>query len=249
MLKFEELTWEEIQTLDRGNTCLFLPLSPIEAHGPHLPVGTDIFGARDFAAKAAGIVMEREPRVQSVLLPVIPLGCCGVTEDFPGTISVNGRTFCQLVTDVCKALAEQGFLYLAISNHHLDPVHMKAVLTAIETIESEFPIKILETGSRIVYSGMGLEQIERGKSMGLDMGKEVHADVKETAFILSQYPHLLKDKYMVHCPGCSGLTKRESLRCPVKGSEILSGHQWFCDSTRSKCTSIPHLGDENHGLL
>ena len=100
-----------------------------------------------------------------------------------------------LFADILTSLAQQGFLYLVVSNHHLDPVHMKALLTAIEKVEKTYPVGILETGSRIVYSGLEMEQIARGTAMGLEMEKEVHGDVKETSFILHRYPHLVKDGY------------------------------------------------------
>ena len=47
ILKFEELNWKQIQELDYKKTIFYLTISPLEEHGPHLPVGTDIFTARD----------------------------------------------------------------------------------------------------------------------------------------------------------------------------------------------------------
>lgn len=44
--KLEELTWNQIDALDRSRTLFILPLGMIEQHGPHLPVGSDTFGRR-----------------------------------------------------------------------------------------------------------------------------------------------------------------------------------------------------------
>jgi hypothetical protein len=52
MIKFEELNWKELDALDREKTIFFLPISPMEEHGPHLSLGTDLFSARDAAAEA-----------------------------------------------------------------------------------------------------------------------------------------------------------------------------------------------------
>ena len=38
---YDELTWEEVEKLDKEKCCVLLPLSSIEQHGKHLPVGTD----------------------------------------------------------------------------------------------------------------------------------------------------------------------------------------------------------------
>jgi len=190
--KFEELTWPEVSDLDRDRTILFLPLSPIEEHGPHLPLGTDFFAARDIAAAACELVLEEDPGLEIVLMPVIPLGCCGITADFPGTVSLRGSTMAGVVADVCSSLAKYGFRYIVVSNHHLDPVHVKAVLTGIEEVESRYDVRIIETLGRIVYSGMETEEAGMIRGMGLDPQKEVHADVKETAFVGAQYSSLIR---------------------------------------------------------
>lgn len=190
--RFEELTWPEVSALDKDRTIIFLPLSPIEEHGPHLPLGTDFFAARDIAAAACELVLEEDPGLEVVLMPVIPLGCCGITADFPGTVSLRGSTMAGVVADVCSSLAKYGFRYIVVSNHHLDPVHVKAVLTGIEEVESRDDVRIIETLGRIVYSGMETEETGLIQDMGLDPRKEVHADVKETAFVSVHYSSLIK---------------------------------------------------------
>ena len=52
----DHMTWEDVDKLDRDKTIFFLPFSPIEEHGPHLPLGTDFYGARDAAELAIQMV-------------------------------------------------------------------------------------------------------------------------------------------------------------------------------------------------
>lgn len=54
-VKYEELTAPEfIKAVERsGGTCI-VPLGIMEKHGPHLPLGTDLFVARKMAIRAAG---------------------------------------------------------------------------------------------------------------------------------------------------------------------------------------------------
>lgn len=191
--RLEEMTWMEIDDLDRKNTVVWIPISPIEEHGPHLPLGTDLFGARDMAEMAAGLLVEADARLNAVLAPAIPLGGCRITADFPGTISVRGTTLARVVTDVCSSLAAHGFQYIVIANHHLDPVHMKAILEAIADLSKLHPdVHIIEVLSRVVYAGTETEAKQQGRDMGLDMDREVHADVRETAYIRYRYPDLFK---------------------------------------------------------
>lgn len=191
--RLEEMTWVEMDDLDREKTVVWIPISPIEEHGPHLPLGTDWFGARDMAQMAATMLVEADKRLHAILVPAIPLGGCRITADFPGTISVRGSTLKQVVTDVCRSLASHGFRYIVIANHHLDPVHMKAILQAIDDVNQRHPdIRIIEVLSRVVYAGIETEAKQQGRQMGLDMDREVHADVRETAYIRYRYPHLFK---------------------------------------------------------
>lgn len=158
----------------------------------HLPLGTDFFAARDIAEAACGLVLEEAPSLEAVLMPVIPLGCCGITEDFPGTIALRGSTMAAVVTDVCSSLAKRGFRYIVISNHHLDPVHVKAILAGISEVESRYSVRIIETAGRIVYSGMETREADLVSAMGLDPKEEIHADFRETAFVRVRYSSLVR---------------------------------------------------------
>jgi creatinine amidohydrolase len=192
LLKLAEMTWPEVERLDKNKTLVLIPISPIEEHGPHLPLGTDIFGARDIAAMAARLVLEKDQTLKVLLAPEIPLGCASITADFPGTISLRGSTLFQVVSDVCRSLVTHGFRYIVISNHHLDPVHMKAILSAIEEISAKYDVHITETASRSVYAGLETEETRQGQALGADMDRELHADIRETSFIRYCYPSLCK---------------------------------------------------------
>jgi creatinine amidohydrolase len=187
-----ELSWVELEALDKDHSFVLVPLSPIEEHGPHLPLGTDIFGAQDIAELTAVNVCEQKPELLAVLAPAIPLGCSSITADFPGTISLRGETLYNLLIDFCTGLAKSGFKYIVIVNHHLDSVHLKAILEAIDTVCETFNVEIIETAGRLLYSGIPIEEVREGEKLGLSMKTEIHADVRETSFIKYRYPHLVK---------------------------------------------------------
>jgi creatinine amidohydrolase len=190
--KLDEMSWMEVENLNKDKTIIFLPIGPVEEHGPHLPLGTDFFAARDIAELAVHYVNQQDAAVHTVVAPVIPLGCSQITADFPGTISLRGTTLTRLVFDICTSLVRHGFRYIVIANHHLEPVHLKAILTAIQEVSSHHDVRIIETASIIAYSGLHTEETQQGLAMGLDMKREIHADVRETSFVKYRYPHLIK---------------------------------------------------------
>src|SRR5947209_20340789 len=53
VLDFAHLTWEEVRDLDRTKAVALLPVGAVEAHGPHLPLATDVVIAESIARAAA----------------------------------------------------------------------------------------------------------------------------------------------------------------------------------------------------
>lgn len=190
--KLDEMSWVEVESLNKDRAIIFLPIGPVEEHGPHLPLGTDFFAARDIAELAAHYVTQQDDTVHAVVAPGIPVGCCQTAADFPGTISVRGTTLARLVVDICTSLIRHGFRYIVIANHHLEPTHLKAILTVIQEISSHHQVSIIETAGIIAYSGLPTEEMQKGLAMGLDMKREIHADVRETSFVKYRYPDLIK---------------------------------------------------------
>ncbi|MBE3568473.1 MAG: creatininase family protein, partial [Thermogemmatispora sp.] len=41
------MSWTELDHLDRERTVILMSAGPLEQHGPHLPVGTDVFAAEE----------------------------------------------------------------------------------------------------------------------------------------------------------------------------------------------------------
>lgn len=123
-----EMTWEEVRALPRARTAVLLPVGAMEAHGPHLPLATDVIIAEAMARACA------EELAASgwtpLLLPPLWATRAGFAEAFPGTVSVGGDTVTRLVREIAASLAGQGFRLLAIANAHLDPGHL-ASLSAV----------------------------------------------------------------------------------------------------------------------
>lgn len=74
MLKLEELTWPELEALDRAHTVIFVSISPIEEHGPHLPLGTDLYTCQALTEATAAQVEAQCPGFTAVLAPLLPIG-------------------------------------------------------------------------------------------------------------------------------------------------------------------------------
>ena len=192
VVKFEELNWRQIQELDKNKTIFFLPISPLEEHGPHLPVGTDLLITKDAAMEAIKILNKEKPDLTYVLLPMVPLGFCKFNSDFPGSISISGKTVRDIVYSIGSSLGDHGFKYIVISTFHMALRHLKGIYNAMKRLENRYDMKTCEPWGPYYWS-KGIEKNE--PRLGFDTRKEVHAGFRETSLMKYQYPYLVDNSY------------------------------------------------------
>jgi len=192
IIKFEELSWKQIDALDRDKTIFFLSINPMEEHGPHLPVGTDYLTAKDAAVEAIKILNEKNPSLTYVLLPSVPVGYCKFNTDFPGSISVSSKTVRDIVYGIGSSLANHGFKYLVICSYHMAIGHLKGVYSAMKKLDSKYGMKTCEPWGPYFYNN---ETEKREPKLGFDTSKEVHACFRETSLMKYQYPYLVDESH------------------------------------------------------
>src|SRR3989449_6757361 len=142
VLEFAHLTWEEVRDLDWTKAVAILPLGAVEAHGPHLPLATDVIIAETMARAAAARLATRG--YDAVLLPPLAYTAAEFALGFPGTISLRPATVTALLVDLAQSLARHGLRVLAAANAHLDPAHVAAIEAAVAQNRRE-------NGARIVF--------------------------------------------------------------------------------------------------
>jgi creatinine amidohydrolase len=136
-----QLTWEEVRDLDREHTLVVLPVGAIEAHGPHLPLDTDVVIATAMA-RAGAHKLARSDRVV-LILPALAYTAASFGAAFHGTLSISPITVTALLVDVARSLSDQGFRLLALANVHLDPEHLTALNEAVNVARADRLIPIV----------------------------------------------------------------------------------------------------------
>lgn len=123
-----EMTWEEARDLDPAHTVAILPTGAIEAHGPHLPLATDVVIATAMARAGARALAPHG--LESLILPPFAYSAATFAAGFPGTISISGATVTSLLVEIAREMTRQGYRALAIANAHLDPAHLESIAEA-----------------------------------------------------------------------------------------------------------------------
>lgn len=205
-----QLTWEEVRDLDRAATLVVLPVGAIEAHGPHLPLDTDVVIATAMARAGATKLAARGHAV--LILPALAYTAASFGAEFQGTLSLSGVTVTAIVVDLARSLSQQGFRLLAIANAHLDPEHLTALNEAVKLgrVDRLLPIIFPDLTRKPWGSRLG-DEFKSGAC---------HAGQFESSIVLSAQPAAVRD------------TIRRSLKHnPTSLSEaIKSGKRTFAEA-------------------
>jgi creatinine amidohydrolase/Fe(II)-dependent formamide hydrolase-like protein len=79
------LTEADFVRMDRARTVVMVTCSPLEVHGPHLPVVTDNLEAERISIRTMEILNERDPSLEFVHLPPIYVAFAHRSEKGPLT--------------------------------------------------------------------------------------------------------------------------------------------------------------------
>ncbi|MCG7845308.1 MAG: creatininase family protein [Methanomassiliicoccales archaeon] len=124
-MRIDEMSSATFAEAVKADPIVFLPIGAIEAHGPHLPLGTDTYQP-EFVVNA---VCER---VGGLVAPTINYGQHSSTRNFPGTIDISFDTLRSLVIDVLGAFQRNGIKNVVVVSGHLGSVHRSAIKLACE---------------------------------------------------------------------------------------------------------------------
>lgn len=141
VLELAQLTWQEAGGADRERTVAILPVGALEAHGPHLPVATDVWIAEAMARAGAEKLAARGLDV--LLLPALAYTTAPFAADFPGTVSIDPPVVTAQIAGVVDSLARHDFETLAIANAHLDPAHLAALQSAADSARAAGRMRIV----------------------------------------------------------------------------------------------------------
>lgn len=138
---WSEASWRRLEAAEMGRIVAILPVGAVEAHGPHLPTGTDNLIAEAMAREAARRLVGRG--LEALVLPTFAYTAAPFAAGFPGTVSVRAETTTALLVDIGRALAAQGVPVLAIANAHFDPDNLKAIRAGVETLGEEAALRVV----------------------------------------------------------------------------------------------------------
>lgn len=186
------MTWQEFA--DKKDKVLVLPVGSTEQHGPHLPLCVDTVIAEGFAHLLAA-------ELDGVCAPALAYGykskpMSGGGPLFPGTIDLNGLTLQNLLLDLFREFAADGYTKIFILNAHFenDPFIAEAMDMASRMLGDKvrlvlsnwwdpLPDELIDQiFDEVPFPGWALE----------------HAAVTETSLMMYFAPELVREDKIAH---------------------------------------------------
>lgn len=196
--RLADLSFTQLDALDRNRAVVIFTVSPLEEHGPHLPVGTDLYESEFFAEQLAGRILEAKPEWTVLLGPSLPFGASAF--DHVGTLRVRARTVRNATLDYGAALARHGFRYILVSNAHAGPRHVVALEEAAAVVSRRYGVRMLSVSGPVLWKvlrGRFSERLEALLDRPLSdeereaLRGDAHGGLWETSLILRARPELV----------------------------------------------------------
>lgn len=181
-MNFAEQSWTRIRdalAADRKVVAI-LPCGATEAHGPHLPLNTDVI-ISDGMAKRAAAKLEALGCV-ALVLPPLAYAPAEYASAFPGTITIGVDTARRVVFDIAASLKSQGVHCLAIANSHFDPANVAMLRDSAREAEA--------LGLAIAFPDFARRALAQTLTEEFISGA-CHAGQFETSLVLAERPDLV----------------------------------------------------------
>lgn len=164
------MTKDEFAAAMHQGRWILLPFGTVEQHGPHLPLGTDLFYAEHICSAVA-------ERINGLVAPALPYGVCRSMRNFPGTISLTPATLAAVVREVMEEYVRHGGRKFALITGHAEGVQMEAMREAVLPLVNADPGLVILTIGPYDF----LDPIRREADL---VGKDGHAGSIETSQML-----------------------------------------------------------------
>ncbi len=241
MKDYLTLTCEEVLKLDRERTVFISVISPIETHGKHLPLGTDVFIAHKVMEETC---REIEKYHEVVKLFELPLG--SDAQPVFGSIQLSHRTFKRVVLEVGTQLAKMGFKYWIVFDNHGGPRHQLALAETSIELKKKFGFNLV-----VPFLHIFQEMLSDSPDIGIPAGmngdaSDLHAGTNETSLMLYVRTEMVKTMNLPRYFPKKRTALGNLLRL-LKAESLAITIDWISDPSNPYYLGDPSLADPERG--
>ncbi len=198
ILRLEKISHNRLQGLDRDRTMVVAAVSPMEVHGPHLPLGQDLLEALALTEHALERIAEKHRDWSFVLLPPIPIATDCVPE--LGSINFPVKLVLDTAYHLLRPFAANGFARLLFTSFHGGPRHTLALEAAAHELSRRYDTAAISVLSAFIANDFKghifFDGIEHTPGRRIDpdqVRQDLHAGYVETSIGLHLWPELVDE--------------------------------------------------------
>lgn len=195
-----DMTYQELAQEAAEGAIVLWGLGVIEQHGPHLPLGTDVYMPQALLRRVRQLLKARN--IRSVTMPPYYWGINNVTGLFPGSFEVRPAIMVEIMIDLIKSLRKDGFGKLFCVSGHGDPLHNQTILQGARRGAEESGLETYFVGAPSFVKRLGFDpadpnvlqtasEVEKQRKY-----MDIHAGEFETSSMRSVYPELVRTGIM-----------------------------------------------------
>ena len=221
--EWAHLRGPQIAALDRARTAIFVTCSPLEVHGPHLPVEADLRESEGLLARTAELLAERVPDLGCVRLP--PVWMAADVLPHSGSIKFRPSTVRLVLRELGESLARQGFQHVWVGNFHGGPRHILAIEQACDDVARSTGMGMISVFSALIrkLTGGSSDLATRLDGIGglrkEDLKGDSHGGLVETAMLLHLVGPTVDPAYRSHPPRSIEIDLKEKGLPPMQKGE------------------------------
>ena len=175
-----ELGWRDFAAADMSKAVAVLPVAAIEQHGPHLPVGVDMFINQGYLARAVELVPSDWP---VLFLPVQAIGKSNEHIEFPGTLTFSHDTLIRAWCEIGESVARTGCRKILFMNSHGGNVPV------IDIVARELRLRCKMLAVHAAWHRLGFPD---GMFSAKERAHGIHGGDAETSLMLAFKPDMVK---------------------------------------------------------
>jgi creatinine amidohydrolase len=191
-----------------AGVCL-VPLSVLERHGHHLPLGTDMYIGREVCRRAAAL--ER-----GIVFPDNPFTQIPEARHLPGTISLDGELIVRLLDNLCREIARNGLKKIVLVNAHGDNQNLLQFFNELQLARPHDYVVYL-----VHLFALGDPEVK----VPWDPASDLHAGAGETSLLRAIHPDLV---HMERVPADDEGQARGRLQA-LQAAGVRTGIWWYAD--------------------
>lgn len=191
-----EMTYPQLEEAVAQGAVALWALGVIEEHGPHLPLGTDVY----LPCATLRLVRSQlqQQGIPAVIVPPFYWGVNSVTAAFAGSITVRPEVMMELVVDVLGSLRRDGLEAVFCLSGHGDSLHNQTLIKAIVKARTQTGVRALFVMDNHLRQRLDVDASERHiveyqQERPRRKYPDIHAGYGETSMMWAHHPQLVRD--------------------------------------------------------